>query len=49
MDSTGIAVLVGGYRLALHLAVPMRVVNCRASVRRVLDISGVLPLLTSNQ
>ncbi|WP_203699847.1 STAS domain-containing protein [Asanoa iriomotensis] len=49
LDSTGIAVLVQGYRLAVEFAVPMTVVNFRPPVRQVLELSGVLPLLEGEQ
>ena len=46
LDSIGIAALVKGYRLALEFAIPMIIENYRPSVERVLEISGVLPLLS---
>jgi len=46
MDSTGVAVLVQGYRMSGEFGVPMTIANPRPPVRRALEISGILPLLS---
>jgi anti-sigma B factor antagonist len=45
LDSTGIAVLVAGRHAAAERGWVLRVVNPRGMVRRVLEITGVLPSL----
>jgi anti-anti-sigma factor len=46
LDSTGIAVLVIAHRRAVCAGKTLTVVNAQGGVRRVLDITGVLPTLT---
>jgi anti-anti-sigma factor len=47
LDSSGIRVLLLGRDLAADHAVTFRVVDPRPVVRRVLDLAGVLDLLTN--
>ena len=46
VDSIGIKTLLDGHALATAQGTGFRVENPRPTVRRVLDITGVLPLLT---
>jgi hypothetical protein len=46
LDSTGIAVLVIAHRRAVSSGHTLTVVNAQGGLRRVLDITGVLPTLT---
>jgi anti-anti-sigma factor len=45
LDSTGVAVLIAGYRTARSRSKDYRVINPRGVVRRVLDLTGVLTTL----
>jgi anti-anti-sigma factor len=45
LDSTGIAALVAGRHAAVERGWTLQVVNPRGMVRRVLEITGVLPSL----
>ncbi|BCB88253.1 STAS domain-containing protein [Phytohabitans suffuscus] len=45
LDSTGIGVLVGGFREASAAGLTYRLENPHGAVARVLDVSGVLPTL----
>jgi anti-anti-sigma factor len=42
LDASGVAVLIAAERLARHRGVALGVLNCRAIVRRVLEICGGL-------
>ncbi|GAA5195887.1 hypothetical protein GCM10023322_63600 [Rugosimonospora acidiphila] len=46
LDSSGIAVMVAGYRSARSRGQRYQVINPRGLVRRVLDLTGVLTTLT---
>ena len=48
LDSTGIAPLIVARRRAAAAGQTLTVVNARDRVRRVLDLTGVLPILTSS-
>jgi anti-sigma B factor antagonist len=47
LDSTGISVLVAGRHAAAERGRALQVVNPRGMVRRVLEVTGVLPSLTA--
>jgi anti-anti-sigma factor len=49
LDSSGIRALIDGWRLALKHGVEYRVINPRGLVERVLDVSGVLPVLNGSR
>jgi anti-sigma B factor antagonist len=46
LDSTGIAALVAGHRAAVAIGQTFIVVNARDMVRRVLQVTGVLDVLS---
>jgi anti-sigma B factor antagonist len=46
LDSTGIHALIRGHELAAERGIRYVVANARKPVHRVLDIAGVLPILT---
>jgi anti-sigma B factor antagonist len=46
LDSSGIGCLIRGRHLADTAGIGFRVVNAHGRIRRVLEISGVWPLLT---
>ena len=46
LDSTGITALIVGYRLAEKHGIGYRVTHPRRIVKRILDITGVLDVLT---
>jgi anti-sigma B factor antagonist len=48
LDSTGIAALVAGHKLAIEHGVAYRVANPRDRVRQVLEIAGVVKQLTGD-
>jgi anti-anti-sigma factor len=48
LDVEGVGVLVDGHRMATQVAVGFRVVNPRNGVRRLLEISDVLDVLTES-
>ncbi|MEE6308075.1 STAS domain-containing protein [Plantactinospora veratri] len=46
LDSSGIATLVRAYNRALNQGAGLNVVNCQANVRRVLELTGLLSVMT---
>jgi anti-anti-sigma factor len=48
LDSQGIFVLMRAYQTAAEQGRTLTVTNCRRSVRRVLEITGVLKMLTAD-
>lgn len=47
MDSSGVAALVAASRLAADTGAGFMIVNCRDTIRRVLEITGVYKSLTT--
>jgi anti-anti-sigma factor len=48
LDSSGIAALVAGYHAARERGVGFGVLNCRGTVRNVLEVTGVYEVLTAD-
>ncbi|MEQ4300088.1 STAS domain-containing protein [Plantactinospora sp. B6F1] len=46
LDSSGIATLVHAYNRALKQDAGLNVVNCQPNVRRVLELTGLLTMMT---
>jgi anti-anti-sigma factor len=48
LDSSGIAALIGGYHAAQERGVGFGVLNCRGTVRNVLQVTGVYDVLAAD-
>lgn len=45
MDSTGIGVLLGRYKLLKRMNIPVYIANCSAHVDRILNMSGIFNIM----
>jgi anti-sigma B factor antagonist len=46
LDSSGIAALIASHRLAEKRGIGMAIINCHGTVRHVLEVTGILALLS---
>ena len=47
MDSSGIGMLIGRYKLITMFGGEMRIINVKPAIKKVLEMSGVLKLITT--